>query len=51
MVFIENYRKGARSISAIGWEEMHKGNPRLIYCSVSRLRPHRPYAERRRVPT
>ncbi len=45
-VFIENYRKGAMEHFGIGWEEMHKVNPRLIYCSVSGFGRTGPYAER-----
>ena len=45
-VFIENYRKGAMEHFGIGWEEMHKINPRLIYCSVSGFGRPGPYAER-----
>ncbi|MEH6754923.1 MAG: CaiB/BaiF CoA-transferase family protein [Alphaproteobacteria bacterium] len=45
-VFIENYRKGAMEHFGIGWEEMHKINPRLIYCSVSGFGRTGPYAER-----
>ena len=45
-VFIENYRKGAMEHFGIGWEGMHKVNPRLIYCSVSGFGRTGPYAER-----
>lgn len=45
-VFIENYRKGAMEHFGIGWEEMYKVNPRLIYCSVSGFGRTGPYAER-----
>jgi len=45
-VFIENYRKGAMEHFGIGWEKMHKINPRLIYCSVSGFGRTGPYAER-----
>ncbi len=45
-VFIENYRKGAMEHYGIGWEEMHKANPRLIYCSISGFGRTGPYAER-----
>jgi len=45
-VFIENYRKGAMEHFGIGWEEMHKINPRLIYCSLSGFGRTGPYAER-----
>lgn len=45
-VFIENYRMGAMEHYGIGWEEMHKANPRLIYCSISGFGRTGPYAER-----
>ncbi len=34
-VFIENYRHGAMERAGLGYEEMAKLNPRLIYCSIS----------------
>lgn len=45
-VFIENYRKGAMEHYGVGWEEMHKANPKLIYCSVSGFGRTGPYADR-----
>jgi crotonobetainyl-CoA:carnitine CoA-transferase CaiB-like acyl-CoA transferase len=45
-VLIENYRMGAMEHYGIGWEEMHKANPRLIYCSISGFGRTGPYAER-----
>ena len=45
-MFIENYRMGAMEHYGIGWEEMHKANPRLIYCSISGFGRTGPYAER-----
>ena len=45
-VFIENYRMGAMEHYGIGWEAMHKANPKLIYCSVSGFGRTGPYAER-----
>lgn len=45
-VFIENYRMGAMEHYGIGWEEMHKANPKLIYCSISGFGRTGPYAER-----
>jgi crotonobetainyl-CoA:carnitine CoA-transferase CaiB-like acyl-CoA transferase len=45
-VFIENYRMGAMEHYGIGWEEMHRANPRLIYCSISGFGRTGPYAER-----
>ncbi|MEJ2021962.1 MAG: CaiB/BaiF CoA-transferase family protein [Maritimibacter sp.] len=34
-VFVENYRPGAFEDLGLGYEDMAKVNPRLIYCSVS----------------
>jgi crotonobetainyl-CoA:carnitine CoA-transferase CaiB-like acyl-CoA transferase len=34
-VFVENYRPGALVKLGLGYEELSKLNPRLIYCSVS----------------
>jgi crotonobetainyl-CoA:carnitine CoA-transferase CaiB-like acyl-CoA transferase len=34
-VFVENYRPGALNKLGLGYEQLSKLNPRLIYCSVS----------------
>mgnify|MGYP000947781823 CR=1 FL=1 len=34
-VFVENYRPGALNKLGLGYEELSKRNPKLVYCSVS----------------
>lgn len=34
-VLVENYRPGVMERLGLGWEELHRINPRLIYCSIS----------------
>lgn len=34
-VFVENYRPGAFDALGLGYEEMAKINPKLVYCSIS----------------
>lgn len=43
-VVVENYRPGVADKIGIGYEEMSKLNPRLIYCSVSAFGPTGPLA-------
>ncbi len=45
-IFIENYRKGAMEHYGVGWEEVRKTNPKLIYCALSGFGRTGPYAER-----
>jgi crotonobetainyl-CoA:carnitine CoA-transferase CaiB-like acyl-CoA transferase len=45
-VFIENYRKGAMEHYGVGWEDVRKTNPKLIYCALSGFGRTGPYAER-----
>jgi crotonobetainyl-CoA:carnitine CoA-transferase CaiB-like acyl-CoA transferase len=45
-VFIENYRKGAMEHYGVGWDEVRRTNPRLIYCALSGFGRTGPYANR-----
>jgi crotonobetainyl-CoA:carnitine CoA-transferase CaiB-like acyl-CoA transferase len=46
-VFVQNWRPGAAERLGLGWEDLRKLNPRLIYCSVSGYGPTGPYSDRR----
>ncbi|MHB8529524.1 MAG: CaiB/BaiF CoA transferase family protein [Caulobacteraceae bacterium] len=45
-VFVENYRPGALERMGLGFADLAKVNPRLIYCSVSGFGHSGPYRER-----
>ena len=45
-VLIENFRTGVLDTMGLGYEELSKANPDLIYCSVSGYGRTGPYAER-----
>ncbi|MBA4743563.1 MAG: CoA transferase [Azoarcus sp.] len=45
-VLFENYRKGTMEKLGVGFEEMRKINPALIWCSISGYGQTGPYAER-----
>ncbi len=45
-VAIENFRKGTMERLGLGYEEMRKQNPGLIYCEVSGFGRTGPYADR-----
>jgi len=45
-VLIENYRKGALDRLGLGYEELARTNPGLIYCEISGFGRTGPYAER-----
>ena len=45
-VFIENFRTGVMDKMGLGYEDLEKGNPGLIYCSVSGYGRTGPYRER-----
>lgn len=46
-VFVQNWRPGAAERLGLGWDDLRKVNPRLIYCSVSGYGPTGPYSDRR----
>ncbi len=45
-VVIENYRMGTMEKLGLGYEELRKANPRLIYCEISGFGRTGPYAQR-----
>jgi crotonobetainyl-CoA:carnitine CoA-transferase CaiB-like acyl-CoA transferase len=45
-VVLENMRPGVAERLGIGYEEMRRRNPRLIYCSVTAYGPQGPYRDR-----
>ena len=45
-VFVENYRPGSLDRMGLGYAELSKINPRLVYCSVSGFGLDGPYRER-----
>jgi crotonobetainyl-CoA:carnitine CoA-transferase CaiB-like acyl-CoA transferase len=46
-VFVQNWRPGAAERLGLGWDDLRKVNPRLVYCSVSGYGPTGPYSDRR----
>jgi crotonobetainyl-CoA:carnitine CoA-transferase CaiB-like acyl-CoA transferase len=45
-IFIQNYRQGTAVRLGIGFDELHRLNPQLIYCSISGYGPTGPYRDR-----
>ncbi len=45
-VFVENYRPGSLDRMGLGYTDLSKINPRLVYCSISGFGGDGPYAER-----
>lgn len=45
-LFVENYRPGVPKRLGLGYEELRKHNPRIVYCSISGYGQTGPYAEK-----
>ena len=45
-VFVQNYRPGVAERLRVGWDDLRRINPRLIYCSISGFGATGPYAHR-----
>lgn len=45
-VFLQNFRHGTADRLGVGWERLHKINPRLVYCSISGYGSSGPYRDR-----
>ena len=45
-VLVENFAPGTAQRLGLGWEVVHRTNPRLIYCSLSGFGQTGPYAHR-----
>ena len=45
-IVVENFRPGTMDKLGLGYEELHRRNPRLIFCAVAGFRPDSRYAKR-----
>ncbi|MFV0492741.1 MAG: CaiB/BaiF CoA transferase family protein [Pseudorhodobacter sp.] len=45
-VLIENFKVGDLVRRGLGWEQVHKRNPKLVYCSITGFGQTGPYASR-----
>jgi crotonobetainyl-CoA:carnitine CoA-transferase CaiB-like acyl-CoA transferase len=45
-VFVQNYRPGVAERLGVGYEQLHRLNPRLVYCAISGFGGTGPYAPR-----
>ncbi len=45
-VLVESFRPGVMDRFGLGYEEMHKLNPKLVYCSISAFGQSGPYAQK-----
>lgn len=45
-VFVENYRPGVTGRLGLGYEELKRFNPRLVYCSITGYGQTGPYAQK-----
>jgi len=44
-VFIQNFRPGVLDKRALGYDEIKKVNPKIVYCSISGFGPNGPYRD------
>ena len=45
-LFVENYRPGVPKRLGMGYEELRKHNPQIVYCSISGYGQTGPYAQK-----